>query len=134
MLFVQYTGWLTGSTYTTLLRTHLSRYSRQMASRVVIQDGASYHWTASVKQWFEERIITARKLPSHSPQFNAIEPCWAWIKRRVRHASPHTHAELRDCMTEACAQLPLDVINANILHVKHNIQLEASLELPRLST
>ena len=45
-------------------------------------------------------------LPPHSPQFNAIDKCWAWVKHWVRGCAPNSAERLAEDANAACDALP----------------------------
>ncbi|OEU64790.1 MAG: hypothetical protein BBJ57_04790 [Desulfobacterales bacterium PC51MH44] len=48
---------------------------------ILIQDGASYHTTKAMNQFFAQKAhsITVYDLPSYSPDYNPIEKLWKKI-------------------------------------------------------
>jgi transposase len=49
---------------------------------ILVQDGARYHTSQAMQQFFEEHKarLTAFPLPSYSPDLNLIEKVWKEIK------------------------------------------------------
>ncbi len=54
---------------------------------LLIQDGAKYHTSVSMKEFFAKYSarITVYQLPSYSPDFNPIEKLWKKIKEKGTH-------------------------------------------------
>lgn len=54
---------------------------------IVIQDGARYHTSQAMKQFFEahEDRLTIEQLPAYSPDFNPIEHLWKKVKKEATH-------------------------------------------------
>jgi transposase len=54
---------------------------------VVIQDGARYHTSKAMQQFFEAHAerLTVEPLPAYSPDFNPIEHLWKKIKKEATH-------------------------------------------------
>lgn len=54
---------------------------------ILIQDGASYHTSKAIKQFFAKKAnrITVYDLPSYSPDYNPIEKLWKKIKEKEIH-------------------------------------------------
>ena len=77
-------GRLNGQGYADFLKLLLKR-TRGMVN--VVQDGAPYHRSKVVKEFFEKRSdrIKAYQLPSYSPDYNPIECLWRKIKRGYTH-------------------------------------------------
>ena len=73
-------------------------------------DRAPAHHAKATRKWLTEHDLDYLYLPPHSPQFNAIEECWAWIKHHVRRAEPKTHDELYTATQAACDAISEDVV------------------------
>src|SRR5918996_1877378 len=54
---------------------------------IVIQDGARYHTSQAMKQFFEAHAdrLTIEQLPAYSPDFNPIEHLWKKVKKEATH-------------------------------------------------
>jgi transposase len=54
---------------------------------VVIQDGARYHTSKTMQQFFDAHTdrLTIEPLPAYSPDFNPIEHLWKKIKKEATH-------------------------------------------------
>jgi hypothetical protein len=65
-----------------------------------------YDWSLQ----FTQHDFVFLPLPPHSPQFNAIEAVWGWLKRKVRQAGPTDHNTLSTAMQTAWEALPQEVI------------------------
>ena len=52
---------------------------------VVIQDGARYHTSQAMQQFFNAHVarLTMEPLPSDSPDFNPIEHLWKKVKKEA---------------------------------------------------
>jgi hypothetical protein len=71
--------------------------------------------------------------PGNSPDLNAIEPCWPWMKRRTtRKGAPKSRAEAIQAWEECWKELPQDKIQALIeripIHIQKIIKLEGGNE------
>jgi transposase len=66
------------------LRDVLSQTQPQV---VVIQDGARYHTSKAMQQFFDAHAdrLTIEPLPAYAPDFNPIEPRWKKIKKEATH-------------------------------------------------
>jgi transposase len=54
---------------------------------IVIQDGARYHTSAAMQQFFDAHAdrLTIEQLPAYSPDFNPIEHLWKKVKKEATH-------------------------------------------------
>ena len=52
------------------------------------QDNAKIHTSQRAQTWFESHGIHIINWPPHSPDLNAIEPCWMLLKRQVFRMRP----------------------------------------------
>lgn len=54
---------------------------------IVIQDGARYHTSKAMQQFFDAHAdrLTIEQLPAYSPDFNPIEHLWKKVKREATH-------------------------------------------------
>ena len=65
----------------------LSVLSQTRQHVVVIQDGARYHTSKAMMQFFEVHAdrLTIEQLPAYSPDFNPIEHLWKKVKKEATH-------------------------------------------------
>jgi transposase len=79
-----YEGRLNSDSYATYLKEVLRRTRKHI---ILIQDGARYHTSAAMKEFFGKYSdrITAYQLPSYSPDYNPIEKLWKKIKEKEIH-------------------------------------------------
>jgi transposase len=54
---------------------------------IIIQDGASYHTSQAMEQFFAAHAerLTVKQLPAYSPDFNPIEYLWRKLKKEATH-------------------------------------------------
>lgn len=71
-------------TYCQFLKEVLSKTRKHI---VLIQDGAKYHTSAQMKEFFtqHQNRLTVYNLPSYSPDYNPIEKLWKNIKKDGVH-------------------------------------------------
>lgn len=77
-------GRFTSESYQTFLLQVLAQTSEPL---FIIQDGAKYHTSKAMKQfWAQHRDrITVYQLPSYSPDYNPIEYLWRKVKKDKTH-------------------------------------------------
>jgi transposase len=84
-LFYQgHTGRFNSASYAAFLLDVLSQTRRHV---VVIQDGARYHTSQAMQQFFDAHAdrLTIEQLPAYSPDFNPIEHLWKKVKKEATH-------------------------------------------------
>jgi len=61
--------------------------AKTTAHIILIQDGAKYHTSGAMQQFFEkhQQRLTVYQLPSYSPDYNPIEKLWKKIKQQETH-------------------------------------------------
>jgi transposase len=77
-------GRLNTESYQSFLAEVLSKTRKHI---ILIQDGAPYHTSKAMRQFFEKKAnrITVFELPSYSPDYNPIEKLWKKIKEKEIH-------------------------------------------------
>jgi transposase len=77
-------GRFNAESYAAFLREVLAHTRRHV---VVIQDGARYHTSAAMQQFFDAHAerLTLEQLPASSPDFNPIEHLWKQVKKEATH-------------------------------------------------
>ncbi len=82
--FSGHEGRLNSDSYAAFLKEVMKKTRRHL---ILIQDGAPYHRSGTVKAFFEKysRRITVYTLPSYSPDYNPIEMLWKKIKEKETH-------------------------------------------------
>jgi transposase len=126
-LFQQYRGWLTADRYTEILKHNILANKRRFRGKTILHDGAPSHRAKLTQEWLNENQLAVEFTPPHSPQFNAIEYAWAWLKAQVRDTEPHSDADLKESMKLACQLLPANVRQNYIAHACRNILAEAAV-------
>ncbi len=75
---------------------------------VVVMDNLGAHKGERVRHAFEAAKVSYRYLPSYSPDFNPIEPCWSKLKGGLRAKAARTlealEAELGPALATITAQ------------------------------
>jgi transposase len=77
-------GRLNSETYIEFLKDVLASTRKHL---IIIQDGAKYHVSKKVKQFFADckDRVSVFQLPSYSPDYNPIEMLWKKIKQKGTH-------------------------------------------------
>lgn len=77
-------GRLNSESYANFLKETLSQTNKHV---ILIQDGASYHRSKAMKEFFKQNSdqITVYQLPSYSPDYNPIEKLWKKVKTKETH-------------------------------------------------
>jgi transposase len=77
-------GRLNSDTYRIYLKELLAKTRKHI---ILIQDGAPYHRSAAMNQFFEHNSarLTVYRLPSYSPDYNPIEKLWKKVKDKGTH-------------------------------------------------
>jgi transposase len=77
-------GKFSGDSYQAFLASILQQTAQDI---VLIQDGARYHTSKAMRQWFEAHAqrLSVFQLPSYSPDYNPIEYLWRNIKKEATH-------------------------------------------------
>ena len=127
-IFVPFSGHLNSQSFITLLSEHLIPEKENLVGRLLLLDQHPAHKSKAVLDWLAAQGCCHVILPTHSPQFNAIEECWAWMKRYVRHLAPTDEKKLRLAIQEAGELLPSEVIQAHLDHAQSSIRTYAFRE------
>ncbi len=94
-------GRLNSESYEAFLTEVLSMTRKHI---ILIQDGAPYHTSKAMKNFFEKKAyrLTVYNLPSYSPDYNPIEKLWKKIKEKEIHLHYFpTFDSLKDKVEEA---------------------------------
>lgn len=80
---------------------------------LVLEDGAGPHKMKSFEQVRTELGIVNLKHPASSPDLNAIEICWAYVKDRIRRLPGHPSSadELWKAIQEHWDAIPQSIID-----------------------
>lgn len=100
---------------------------------VVQEDNAPAHVSKYQDEVFSIWGIMKLLWPGNSPDLNAIEPCWFWMKRDItKKGALHTEAALKEAWIKSWEELPQETIQAWIKriekHIKEVIRLEGGNE------
>ena len=103
-----------GCSYTAFLDGLAQRYRRQEV--FLIHDNASYHRAPEVRKWLASygHRFHLCSLPKYSPEFNAVEPLWHYVRVQATHN--RYYATEREFVTQ------LDDTLASIGHYPKHIQ------------
>ncbi len=77
---------------------------------VVLLDNLTVHHASTIEQAVNTVGGTVKFLPSYSPDFSPIEPCWSKLKTFLRGCAARTRLLLEDALTQALRTLrPEDI-------------------------
>lgn len=72
----------------------------------LIWDGGPQHKGEKVNEALEETKIKEHKLPAYSPELNAIEPLWKWMREEVTYNKCHKNlADLRESLIKRIKEM-----------------------------
>ncbi len=99
----------------------------------VQEDNAPAHKSKYQEEVFSMWGIMKLLWPGNSPDLNAIEPCWFWMKRETTKKGPITsEKELKEAWIKCWEDMPQEKIQAWIeripRHIKEIIRLEGGNE------
>ena len=116
--FGQYFGHLTSAKFIDLLTEHVISDKKNVGHRTFLMDRHTAHTAKGTATWLNSHDLDVAILPTHSPQFNAIEECWAWLKHKVRDQAPRSPEELEEAVQAACDIPPQSIIDAHLQHAQ----------------
>lgn len=73
---------------------------------ILIWDNLAAHKKKEVAEMMKEAGVHIHFQPPYTPEANAIELLWAWLKNRLRGSEPRTRELLEAQMIEAAEELP----------------------------
>lgn len=82
--YKSHTGKFNSESYQVFLLEVLAKTDKHL---IIIQDGASYHTSKALQDFFAAHTdrLTVYQLPSYSPDFNPIEYLWRNVKKEATH-------------------------------------------------
>lgn len=86
---------------------------------VVLLDNLAAHKTPAVRAAFEQAGIAYRYLPSYSPDFSPIEPCWGKMKVYLRACAKRTREALEAQVPAALRTVTTQNIRGWFRHCKY---------------
>jgi len=89
--------------------------------QVVVMDNLSAHKTTAVRAAFASAGVGVVYLPRYSPEYNAIELCWAKVKARLRRVAARTRERLREAVAEALLSVTAQETQAWIRHCGYRL-------------
>lgn len=106
-----------GKKYVEVLEEELSPHV-PMGRRRIIQDGVPFHWTRPVVDWFEDhRVRLVEDSPAKSPDLNAVEYVWGWMKRTAAAYEPHDAETLEEAIRDTWENLGQVTIRHYMEHI-----------------
>jgi len=108
--------------YVYVLQEHLAP-NLPLGRKRFIHDRVPWHWTRVVLDWCENnRVSLVEDFPAKSPDLNATEYVWGWMKHSVAAREPHDYETLEAAILAAWDELPQTTIRHFIDHVNSVIE------------
>lgn len=73
---------------------------------IVVWDNLAAHKSPEVKQMLLDLQVHIHWQPPYTPEANAIELLWHWLKDRIRQAEPRNREFLEAVLVQAASELP----------------------------
>jgi transposase len=109
----------TAAHYQHTLAQHLLTSMPRSNRYRLLQDNAPAHTAAATQQWLANNNITlVPNYPARSPDFNAIEHVWAWMKDYVQARQPQNRQQLKQLIRSAWAAIPVLHRHNYISHIE----------------
>jgi transposase len=106
---------MNGPEYIKLCLTPLLPHFHKNPHLVLLQDGATSHWSELVTKWLKDNNVpTLKGMPAYSPQFNPIEPVWNTLKDRMGEACPLYPGPLRKSVVETWDKMDMKTVNGHV--------------------
>lgn len=109
--------------YTRILSSYVLPMIRADPSLHLLQDNAPPHAAAHTTVWLlRHRVHWYFPYPPKSPDLNAIEKVWSWMKRYVRSRGAPNAMQLKQRVQQAWDEIPQAIIRSYIIHTVHQVQ------------
>ena len=83
-------------------------------------DNATFHKGGRIEQLIQDAGCQLLYLPPYSPDLNKIEPCWSWLKSRIRKKLAQFDC-LRDARRGCLALCVLTALAVAITRFSHQM-------------
>jgi transposase len=114
---------MNGNRYTAALANHLLPSIPAGTRHRFMQDGDPSHTCKHTQNWLRDfGVSLLPNWPPHSPDLNAIEYIWNWMRMFVNKEAPNTRASLKRAVRLAWQQLPQSKIQSCIDHIPDMIR------------
>lgn len=111
---VKYEG--RGMDHTDYVRECLKPAKRLLVNRILMQDGATCHWTQKVRDTLGRwNVDVLEGWPSHSPDLNPAENVWAMLGKCVSDRGPWGEDQLIQYIREEFEKIPQETIDKLVL-------------------
>ncbi|CAF1519695.1 unnamed protein product [Rotaria sordida] len=107
------------TTYLHHVQLAIGNYLQVLRRYALIHDRTTWSHTDLVHNWLIENDIECLDdYPSVSPELNAIEPVWGWMKHFIESRRPKTQKQLENLVLKAWQQIPISIIQRYIDHIR----------------
>lgn len=110
------------TTYLEHLKLALGDFLPSLRNFSLIHDRTTWSHSNMAHDWLlQNRIECLDTYPSVSPELNAVESVWGWMKKFVQSRHPRSQQQLEDSVRKAWQQIPITVIQGYIKHIKTTV-------------
>ncbi len=91
--------------------------------QIVVEDGAGSHAHSNCAVFYSFIQISKIFWPGNSPDLNAIEPCWMWLKKETtKNGPPRTREEEKERWKKTWKELPMAMIRRWVERISEAIK------------
>ena len=110
-------------TYLQHLQLAINDYLPDLHQHFLIHDRTTWSHTHMAHNWLIDNSITCLDdYPSVSPELNAIESVWGWMRNFVQSHHPKTQKQLENVVLKAWQQIPVSIIQAYIDRIRSIVE------------
>ncbi len=105
------------------LQPFIEDCKREGLNPMVVEDGAGPHAHSAQNTFYSFFQISRLLWPGNSPDLNAIEPCWMWMKKETtKNGPPRTREEAEERWNNAWEALPQAMIKRWVARIPEAIK------------
>jgi tRNA A-37 threonylcarbamoyl transferase component Bud32 len=87
-----------------------------------LHDNSTVHGDGRVRSWLFNHGVTVLDFPPYSPDLNAIEHVWVYLKKAVENLHPKTLEELQDAVHSGWEAIPEEYLEAIVHSMPRRLQ------------